>query len=116
MKKILLVCLMFAFLPLALMADITLGEYEKLSSSQKQSLKPYIEGVGIGISWANVELNETQKLYCPPEKLALNYVNYISILEEQITFTKKLFPGKEYQIFHIEMLLNKGLIRTFPCK
>ena len=107
---------MFAFLPLALMADITVGDYEKLSSSQKYSLKPYIEGVGIGILWANTELKETQKLFCPPGKLALFYDNYISIIEEQITFAKKISPGKEYQQYYIEMLLNKGLIKTFPCK
>jgi len=116
MKKILLVFFMFAFLPLPLMADISVGNYEKLSLSQKELLKDYITGVGNGISWANNELKDTQKLYCPPGKLAINYDNYTSILEEQITYTNKLFSGKEYQQFHIEMFLLKGLIRTFPCK
>jgi len=116
MKKILLVFLMCAFLPLSLMAEISVGDYEKYSLSEKESLKLYITGIGNGIAWTNTELKETQKLYCEPAKLAINSDNYISILEEQITYTKKLMPGKEYQKFHIEMLLVKGLIRTFPCK
>lgn len=116
MKKILLVFLFF--LPLPLIAEISVGNYEKLSLSQKESLKDYITGVGVGISWANTELKETQKLYCPPGNLALDTVNYTWILDEQIKYTKKLFSGsgKDYQQYHIEMFLVKGLIRTFPCK
>jgi hypothetical protein len=106
---------MFVFLPLHLNAEMSVGDYEKLSLQEKESLKLYMYGVGVGISWANVQLKGPQKLYCDPQQLVINADNYLSILEKQILYEKKLMPLK-YKEFPIEMYLIQGLVRVFPCK
>jgi len=114
MKIILIVFLMFA-LSLPLKAEMFLKDYEKLPLSEQENIKIYIYGVGIGISWANVKLKGPQKLYCDPQHLVMNDDNFLSILEREILYQKKVSP-LAYKEFPIEMYLLQGLIRTFPCK
>ena len=91
-------------------------------SPQKLVYDSWIEGVGVGIDWANAEmiLRKMKPLYCPSKNLTLGLENYLDILERQLQkikeFSKKN-PGtvKDINKFPVEYLLLQGLINTFPC-
>lgn len=72
----------------------------------------YIQGVGNGFMWANINLKVTgqKRQYCQIESISLNSDNYIDIVKKTIAKnpTERNDP--------IEMVLLSGLIDTFPCK
>jgi len=92
-------------------ADFTLKEYK--SMKQTDMFREYITGVGRGIYWANLHLQQTGEspFYCQPLKLSLSGENYLNILDRYVEQNKdKVKPGT-----FIELLLLEGLIDTFPC-
>jgi hypothetical protein len=92
-------------------AEFTLKEYK--SMKQTDMFREYITGVGRGIYWANLHLQQTGEspFYCQPLKLSLSGENYLNILDRYVEQNKdKVKPGT-----FIELLLLEGLIDTFPC-
>jgi hypothetical protein len=89
-------------------AEISVEKYQRLHDTQ--TMQTYVSGVGFGFAWANValEVNGHEPLYCPPPKLSLGGMNYISILAREL----KDHPGTDT---FIEPALLRGLVRTFPC-
>ncbi len=92
-------------------AEFTLKEYRAMKHTE--TFREYITGVGRGIYWANMHLQQTGKspIYCQPLKLSLSGENYLNILDRYAEQNKdKIKPGA-----FIELLLLEGLIDTFPC-
>lgn len=95
------------------LAEIRAKDYEQVKNSEM--FKTYIQGVGIGISWANSALAARNQplLYCQPSNLALGADNYLDILARQMKeaeMTKKTTLDTP-----LESVLLEGLMRIFPC-
>ncbi len=87
----------------------------------------YIRAFGQGIQFANVELLQDSSiaghpimLFCEPENLALNEDNYMSIIDAEIKRRLDGAAGNLNEIRNvmqtdIQVLLLRGLKRTFPC-
>jgi len=93
-------------------SQIEVKDYPHAKSSEW--FKTYILGVGNGISWANSRPNRAS-LYCPPGVLKLDADEYIAILDRQILDESKKPDGLRDNT-PVELLLLRGLSRTFPCK
>lgn len=114
MKKVTIITIMLVCLSCVLAyAEIRVKEYEELRKDAR--FKEYIDGVGVGITWANTALDTTYgvKLFCIPGKLVLGVSNYIRILDDSIKDERKRGTLKPDD--PIEGLLLIGLQRTFPC-
>ncbi len=97
-------------------------------ASSKQAIAIYIQGFVYGLSIANAELLDQNRLllYCQPENLTLTTSDFIRILDEKINSVVQLAqkrPDTEKQKFLndmkglvIEALLMMGLQERFPCK
>jgi len=111
MKKKIIYLLLSLFIATNSMADVDLKFYKSLTATQKEELTDYIAGVGKGIFWAQIIVNQKYgtKLYCVPSNLALNGDNYIQILNDEIS---KYNYGDDAPI---ELILVFGLQHTFPC-
>ena len=75
-------------------------------------------GVGErGFSSANVfgEVKNKARLYCPPEKLALDGHNYLDILDGEIKAQSSRLTAAELEEQPLGDMLVMGLIKTFPC-
>jgi hypothetical protein len=72
----------------------------------------YIAGVGNGIFWSNILLENVgnHKFYCQPEDLTLNGDHYVSILDNFI-IDKKMKDDTP-----VDMVLFYALVDKFPCK
>lgn len=117
MKKGLLIVFAFTFIVTLCFvsftnAEVQIKDYDSVKNTQ--IFKAYISGVGMGIFWANAQLQSTGQplLYCPPEKLVLTTENYLRILQETINKYENIIKSDTC----VEMLLLKGLTETFPCK
>jgi hypothetical protein len=94
-------------------AQITADIYGGAKGTPAEKIhKVYISGAGAAFDWANVKMQVAgqKPLYCPPQELALNAENYISILDREIS----KYPASKQT--PIELILIDGLIGTFPCK
>lgn len=94
------------------LAEITAETYMMSKGTPNEKLyKKYIEGVGKGFEWANVQLKSSgqKPLYCQPN-LAMYAENYLSIIDAEIA--KDSAAAKN----PIELYLLNGLIAIFPCK
>jgi len=85
------------------------------SSREIDSLEArmYLRGLTHGIQWMNSYLStvygDKQKLYCPPDKVALNLTNFLDILDDIYAKNRKL--GK----YPIGLILTMNLGEYFPC-
>lgn len=96
------------------LAAMTIELYESASINKegKQLVEMYIVGLGEGFFWANAAAgaNGTPALYCPPQNLAMNGDNYISILKREIE------SGSHAKNSEVGLALLLGLQKTFPCE
>ena len=92
-------------------ADVMLSQYDQVKNTA--FFKPYINGIGTGYFWANVDLDirNTKKLFCTPQNLDFNADDYVAILNDQINYTKSKQGN-----WPIGALLLEGLRRKYPCK
>jgi len=118
MKRGLLIVFVFAFIVTLCIvsladAEISIKDYDEVKNAEW--FKIYINGVGIGITWANIAVTDKgQPLYCPPKKLALGAEDYLRIVQDSIEKNKTL--KEKMPTYPIEILLLRGLIEKFPCK
>ncbi|TMU24512.1 hypothetical protein E0L35_09700 [Halomonas sp. ATBC28] len=112
LKKEYLAFLLLAFF-FSSSAAMDVSTYEELKQDSRDVLKIYISGIGEGYSWSNaiVQGRGDAALYCPPEKIALNAENYISITDDKI----EALGDSEASKIPVELILNFGLVETFPC-
>jgi hypothetical protein len=80
------------------------------------SFQAYLTGAGNAYLTVNVMLTaKGQKpLYCQPDLLALDSMNYLDIAEKAIPNARRIY-GELYNSLPIESLLLQGLHSTFPC-
>jgi hypothetical protein len=73
-------------------SEIDFKDYRDLKNTP--AFKTYLNGVGVGYSWANTMLNQRglPLLYCQPGKLALGADNYADILQREITNRSSIKP------------------------
>jgi hypothetical protein len=92
-------------------AEFTVREYKVMKRTEL--FKEYITGVGRGIYWTNLQLQQTANppLYCQPIKLSLSADNYLDIIDRYIAENKDKIKPESF----IEFILLKGMIDTFPC-
>jgi hypothetical protein len=66
----------------------------KITKTSRTAFKTYLNGMGVGYSWANTMLNQRglPLLYCQPGKLALGADNYADILQREITNRSSIKP------------------------
>jgi hypothetical protein len=96
-------------------AELTVLKYDNMSKAEKDSYRMYINGLVTGAQWMMIVFgNESNKLYCQPDKLALNTDNNVDILKRRINKIKSL--NYDLSKSYIEMEIIEGLIDTFPCK
>ena len=93
--------------------EIMVKDFDQLKDVQW--FKVYMRGVGTGYAHANSELrvNKQKQLYCQPGNLALTVDNYLRILDDEIQERRK--EGQYIEDIPVELLLLKGLQKTFPC-
>ena len=108
MKKIL-------FLILITFSTYSYSEFDTQGYKKAKNtdlMKFYVEGIGKGIWYSNVQLliNGQKPIFCPPPKLVLNADNYQRMLDDGIK--NQNAPSGQY----IELVLLKEIINTFPCK
>ena len=115
MKKILFIFAIMLFIIIT--SATSLWAYKNdvkyyLQNKNDLVLKTYINGVGEGYGWANVENGSAKNplIYCQPAKLALSGLNYIDIIDRELEAFN--YPMDT----PIEFVLLMGLKRTFPCK
>jgi hypothetical protein len=92
---------------------LTVGNYKAELKSNQSRLNIYINGVGEGLSWANT-MNQAKDLpliYCQPRKLVMNVENFKTIIEDEL----EKYPEVYKDDIPIELVLARGLVRTFPC-
>ena len=96
-------------------AGIPVSDWQSKFEGREYS-KTYLIGVARGIEQANVRLmiDQRELLYCPPMKLAINVETYFDILNDEIRTQSNWTVGLDPST-PIELLLLKGLQRTFPC-
>ncbi|MDH5911739.1 hypothetical protein L8R80_11130 [Vibrio splendidus] len=110
-SKVILIVGMF-FLFTNQVNALSVSNYKKLKKDDFSILKTHVNGVGQGIGWGNtlVENRLKQKLYCSPQKIALNAGNFITIIDTEIE------SGNWENTDPIELILIIGLEKTFPCE
>ncbi|WP_175683849.1 hypothetical protein [Burkholderia cenocepacia] len=91
-------------------ADITVGTFKKTDHTNF-TLLSHIGGIGTGIEWANTALSVRgqQPLFCPPQKLATNAANNVSMLESFIS------AHQSKDDLPVGLILLQAYIETFPC-
>ncbi len=92
---------------------LTIGDYKQLLKKQPDQVDLYINGVGVGTSWANTfnRRGGLPQLYCQPQALAMNVENYKQAIEDEI----ERHPDKYSDDLPVEIALIHGLQRMFPC-
>lgn len=91
--------------------DIEVKNYPDAKSSAW--FKTYILGVGNGIRWASIRPDRLA-LHCPPGSFKPDADAYIAILDRQILDESRKPSGLNDNT-PVELLLLRGLMRTFPC-
>ena len=91
---------------------ITVEKYQKAPNDGR--FKIYIAGVGEGVSFVNVRLKMRGQppLYCEPEDSALGPDDYLRILNSELKQPDIASLGPDMTV---EVLMIRGLERTFPC-
>jgi hypothetical protein len=102
--------------------SLTLGQYRTMQAStsdaSKYIVRWYLMGLGEAFGWANSELTRTHKqpLFCAPGRLALEFENYETILDQEALQDSSIdISGLKIGDMPVGVLLMHGLIRTFPC-
>jgi len=94
-------------------AEFPLSSYNDVKDYK--AFKDYVTGVGRGIFWANVVMGAQgrPKIFCIPEKLALDDGLVLSLLDQEI---RSPSPGSDYKSdTPIELILTNGFAKRFPC-
>ncbi len=109
-KKLIIVILFILTIPINTQAAGTffVKDYDLLKGTE--AFEFWISGVEDGFAWANVVTNN--KLYCPPQKLALNKKNLLRILDDYIKNNKSSLDPE----FPITSILYLALADVFPCE
>ena len=94
-------------------AEPRVKDYDHLKDMPE--FKTYIGGVGTGFAWANANLQfRGQKpLYCQPEKISLEWANYLQILDRKMKdddYLKRI-PSDRF----LGLVLLRALQEIFPC-
>ncbi|UTA48335.1 hypothetical protein L1F30_02035 [Simiduia sp. 21SJ11W-1] len=113
MKLVKLALIVGAFFLMCNQANaLSIVNYKQLKKEDYSSLKLYVSGLGQGYDWSNsiVANKLKQNLYCPPQKIALNAENFLSIIDTEIE--SGLWKDED----PIEMILFFGLEKTFACE
>ena len=80
----------------------------------KSTILLYMDGIGQGIGWANVELNDGQKLYCPPKDKRFTAEDMFKLYRQQYFKQKEIFDSLPYQ--PPAFIILQGLIKEYPCR
>ena len=95
-------------------AEVPLSKYTEFRNSVPQ-FTDYLVGVGRGIFWANVLLgiHGKPRLFCMPQKLALDEGIILSLIDQEI---RSPSSGKPYaNDASVEMVMVFAFVRRFPC-
>jgi hypothetical protein len=93
-------------------SQIQVKDYPDAKSSNW--FKTYIRGVGVGIRLASIPRGHPLAMYCPPSTFTPDADEYIAILDRQILDESRKPDGLRDETT-IELLLLRGLFRTYPC-
>src|SRR5262249_21002752 len=107
--KVVIALILFSLTSSAKAITVTFKDYKAATSDEKAFYYLYLDGVREGIIELNVVLEEKrqQRLFCLPEKLALDQAEDIMMRQaEKITDPDQLPIG---------LILAQGLQNTFPC-
>lgn len=115
------VALVLLSLSTVLRAELTVEFYKKNMASRDTSVvalaRTYVLGLGEGIRVTNVAVGKNgQRLFCPPEKLALGQENFLDILNQAIADSSRRMTKSDLASTDISVILLRGMIDTFPCK
>ena len=93
-------------------AEPRMSQFAKMKTVE--SFKFYLEGVGSGFSWYNVFIVQKggEPIFCEPENMSLNHLNYINLIEHY----SKTFPKLSSDDMPVNMILLYALVEAFPCK
>ena len=94
-------------------AEVPAKDYSRVRKAEW--FKVYVDGVGRGYTWANVELKSEGRtpLFCQPAKLILEAESFLTILDRMMSSNA---DGRGIPMdIPIELLLLTGLRETFPC-
>lgn len=110
-KIILLIAILSASWPTQ---ALTVGDYKDGLKRKSEYVDIYILGVGQGTFWANAvnQNKNSPPLYCQPGKLTLNLENYKKAIEDELDKYPEVYKDN----IPVEIVLIKGLERTFPCE
>ena len=94
-------------------AEPRVKDYDQLKDLPE--FKTYIGGVGTGFAWANayLQLRGQKPLYCQPEKISLEWGNYLQVLDRKLKDDDymKQVPLDRF----LGLVLLRALQETFPC-
>ncbi len=89
--------------------------YESMMERSQETRSIYIAGLGEGFSWANsAAVVDDFRLYCQPNKLALNGRMYVQILDDFVARKEKTEPDIKQQ--EVGLLMYMALLDVFPCE
>lgn len=89
--------------------------YESMMERSQEARNIYIAGLGEGFSWANSAVGvDDSRLYCQPNKLALNGRMYVQILDDFVARKEKTEPDIKQQ--EVGLLMYMALLDVFPCE
>tara|TARA_B100001964_G_C13926261_1_gene462433 strand:- start:203 stop:649 length:447 start_codon:yes stop_codon:yes gene_type:complete len=117
-KKLMCLVLLSSFCYVNSAYALDVGYYSELKKTNPVYLKAHIGGVGNGLLTYNlILLGKDEKLYCPPQTMALNADNYMEIIDDQIKYFASMQSpeGAAIENLSVEQLLLIGLIQEFPC-
>lgn len=114
--SILLALISIVFFSSTARAEWCVKDYKKVK--EDRVMQEYIYGVGKGLQVGNasMQVETRKKLFCPPERIALERSDFIRILDGEIERMEKSQGFEKTQEEFIEVILFMGLKTAFPCK
>ena len=100
-----------------IITQVTHKIYREWLNNDPQKADEYVYALWSGIVIANVASNTHNKIkiFCVPQKLALNPDNIHDIIMKQIQVAKK-YENYDESDSEVVVSLMIGLMKTFPCK
>lgn len=96
-------------------AEVSVLDYKTLKASGElpKDFESYLVGVGRGAFWASAiaEPSGGKKLFCMPEKLALDKGVILAVLDQELRESDPAIIGKR----PIELVLVNAFRTRFPC-